>query len=92
MNAPLAQLVQSRIADAARHSARLRHALRQAAKARPVWHDTVSRRAYAMDATRRFALGATFHALAWSPGGAVFDYAPMLWPCVWTIGPRGVLP
>lgn len=28
MNAPLAQLVLSRVTDAARHSARLRHALR----------------------------------------------------------------
>ena len=83
MNAPLAQLVLSRVADAPRHSARLRHALRQAAKARPVWHDTACRVAYAIEARRRYAW-------AWSHGAG--DYAPMLWPCVWTIGPRGVLP
>lgn len=83
MNAPLAQLVLSRVTDAARHSARLRHALRQAAKVRPVLHDTTCRLAYAIEARRRYAW-------AWSHGAG--DYAPMLWPCVWTIGPRGVLP
>lgn len=36
MSAPLAELVRWRVLDAAKHSARLRHALRQAAKARPM--------------------------------------------------------
>ncbi len=36
MNFPLASLVRWRVIEAAKHSARLRHALRQAAKARPM--------------------------------------------------------
>lgn len=83
MNAPLASLIRWRVLDCAKRSARLRHALRQAAKARPVLHDTTCRLAYAIEARRRYAW-------AWSHGAG--NYAPMLWPCVWTIGPRGKLP
>ena len=83
MNAPLAQLVLSRITEAARHSSRLRRALRQ--RDALAIASNVQRGRW----TSRYPARDRLELVGFSSG---MGYAKELVASRWTIGPRGVLP